>query len=68
MKIGEFKYNIDDIITTDGYLSFCNDNNICYIKTDFFTADLVLIQIDLLKLIGQFIDTLFRHKYPSYLR
>jgi hypothetical protein len=29
---------------------------------------LVLIQIDLLKLIGQFIDTLFRHKYPSYLR
>ena len=36
MKINEFKYNIDDIITTDGYLSFCNDNNICYIKTDFF--------------------------------
>ena len=36
MKIGEFKYNIDDIITTDGYLSFCNDNNVCYIKTDFF--------------------------------
>lgn len=36
MKIDEFKYNIYDIITTDGYLSFCNDNNICYIKTDFF--------------------------------
>ena len=36
MRIDEFKYNIDDIITTDGYLSFCNDNNICYIKTDFF--------------------------------
>ncbi len=36
MKIQDFKYNIDDIITTDGYLSFCNDNNICYIKTDFF--------------------------------
>lgn len=31
-----FKYNINDIITTDGYLSFCNENNICYIKTDFF--------------------------------
>ena len=27
---------IDDIITTDGYLQFCNKNNICYIKTDFF--------------------------------
>ena len=36
MKIQDFKYKIDDIITTDGYLSFCNDNNICYIKTDFF--------------------------------
>ena len=36
MKIKEFKYNINDIITTDGYLKFCNDNNICYIKTDFF--------------------------------
>jgi hypothetical protein len=36
MKINDFKYNTDDIITTDGYLSFCNDNNICYIKTDFF--------------------------------
>lgn len=28
--------NIDEIITTDGYLLFCNDNDICYIKTDFF--------------------------------
>ena len=36
MKFDDFKYNIDDIITTDGYLSFCNINNICYIKTDFF--------------------------------
>lgn len=26
----------EDIITTDGYLNFCNENNICYIKTDFF--------------------------------
>lgn len=25
-----------DLITTDGYLSFCNKNEICYIKTDFF--------------------------------
>lgn len=30
------KITKEDIITTDGYLSFCNDNNICYIKTDFF--------------------------------
>lgn len=32
------KYSIlkEDIITTDGYLNFCNENNICYIKTDFF--------------------------------
>jgi hypothetical protein len=29
-----FRY--EDIITTDGYLSFCKENNICYIKTDFF--------------------------------
>lgn len=36
MKITDFKYTSDDIITTDGYLNFCNDNNICYIKTDFF--------------------------------
>lgn len=25
-----------DIITTDGYLSFCEENNISYVKTDFF--------------------------------
>ena len=25
-----------DLITTDGYLSFCNDNNITYLKTDYF--------------------------------
>lgn len=36
MRLDEFKYNVNDIITTDGYLSFCNDNDICYIKTDFF--------------------------------
>ena len=36
MRLDEFKYNVNDIITTDGYLSFCNNNNICYIKTDFF--------------------------------
>ena len=36
MKLKDIKYNTDDIITTDGYLSFCNENNICYIKTDFF--------------------------------
>jgi hypothetical protein len=36
MKIKDFNYNIDDIITSDGYLSFCKENNICYIKTDFF--------------------------------
>jgi hypothetical protein len=36
MKIQDFNYNIDDIITTDGYLNFCKRNNICYVKTDFF--------------------------------
>jgi hypothetical protein len=25
-----------DIITTDGYLSFCRESQICYIKTDYF--------------------------------
>ena len=30
MRLDEFKYNVNDIITTDGYLSFCNNNNICY--------------------------------------
>jgi hypothetical protein len=28
--------DISDIITTDGYLEFCQENNICYIKTDYF--------------------------------
>lgn len=36
MKIDELKLNIDDLITTDGYLDFCRQNNICYIKTDYF--------------------------------
>lgn len=36
LKILEFNFKVDDIITTDGYLSFCNDNKICYIKTDYF--------------------------------
>jgi len=30
------QFNIDDIITTDGYLSFCKENNITYTKTDCF--------------------------------
>jgi hypothetical protein len=29
-------FNQEDIITTDGYLNFCIENNICYIKTDYF--------------------------------
>jgi len=36
VNIVDFKYEADDIITTDGYLAFCNRNEICYIKTDFF--------------------------------
>lgn len=36
MKIKSLKYTIEDVITTDGYLEFCNQNDICYIKTDFF--------------------------------
>jgi hypothetical protein len=28
--------NKSDLITTDGYLSFCNENNITYFKTDYF--------------------------------
>ena len=36
MNINSFDYNINDIITTDGYLSFCNKNNLQYIKTDYF--------------------------------
>ena len=35
-NMNNFKFNTDDIITTDGYLEFCNKNNICYIKTDYF--------------------------------
>jgi hypothetical protein len=29
-------FSKNDIITTDGYLNFCNENDICYIKTDYF--------------------------------
>lgn len=36
MKIKDFQYKRDDIITTDRYLEFCKNNNICYIKTDYF--------------------------------
>ena len=36
MKISDFKYSKKDIITTDGYLSFCSERNLCYIKTDYF--------------------------------
>lgn len=36
MKIDELKLNINDLITTDGYLDFCRRNNICYVKTDYF--------------------------------
>lgn len=32
----KINFTKDDIITTDGYLEFCNKNNLCYIKTDFF--------------------------------
>jgi|688.fasta_scaffold215545_2 hypothetical protein len=31
-----FSFNSDDIISQDGFLKFCDDNNICFIKTDFF--------------------------------
>lgn len=36
MKIDKFKIDINNLITTDGYLDFCRRNNICYIKTDYF--------------------------------
>lgn len=36
MKIQELDWNIDDIITQDRFLEFSKENNICYIKTDFF--------------------------------
>ena len=32
-------FSIDDIITTDGYLSFCRDNDISYVKTDYDIYD-----------------------------
>jgi hypothetical protein len=36
MKIENLIYEESDIITTDKYLKFCLENNICYIKTDYF--------------------------------
>jgi hypothetical protein len=36
MKISELSWNTDDIITQDRFLDFSNENNICYIKTDYF--------------------------------
>ena len=36
MKISEFTYTIDDVITTDRYLKYCQTNHRCYIKTDYF--------------------------------
>ena len=42
MKITDFNFNEEDIITTDGYLSFCIDNDITYVKTDvFYTGPLI---------------------------
>ena len=29
-------FSKNDIITTDEYFNFCNENDICYIKTDYF--------------------------------
>lgn len=31
--------DVEDIITTDGYLKFCKDNDISYVKTDCFEQD-----------------------------
>ena len=31
-----FSYTEEDLITTDGYLDFCTQNNISYVKTDYF--------------------------------
>ena len=39
MLIKDFTYCKDDIITTDKYLQFCKDNNIQYIKTDYFKVE-----------------------------
>ncbi len=36
MKIQDFIFEESDIITTDKYLNFCLENNMCYIKTDYF--------------------------------
>ena len=36
MKIKDFTYRKDDIISSDGILEFCLSNNICYIKVDYF--------------------------------
>jgi hypothetical protein len=42
VKISDFNLNEEDIITTDGYLSFCNTNDITYVKTDvFYTGPLI---------------------------
>jgi hypothetical protein len=35
-QIIDYKFTDDDIIITDKYLKFCNDNIIQYIKTDYF--------------------------------
>lgn len=31
-------FPIEEMLTTDGYLNFCEEKGICYIKTDFFYA------------------------------
>jgi hypothetical protein len=31
-----FKFIEEDIITQDGFLNFCNDNNLCFIQVDYF--------------------------------
>ena len=36
MKIHEMTVATEEIITCDGYLNFCKERGICYIKTDFF--------------------------------
>jgi hypothetical protein len=36
MKIHDLSWNINDVITQDRFLEFSKENNICYIKTDFF--------------------------------
>ena len=39
LNIKEFSCTEEDIISTDKYLNFCRNNNIQYIKTDYFKAD-----------------------------